>query len=119
MRAELGRDPGSCYDCNMLRALVIAALCIVPTLAHAEDRVPLTIELGKTVTEKVGYAMGHLCDDETIVRAEMKNGTVEDNLFVVTGKKLGTTLCRAGTMQDRPSVLFEITVVPAKRKPTR
>jgi hypothetical protein len=71
------------------------------------------------VTEKVGYAMGYLCDDESIVRAEMKNGTAEDNLFVVTGLKLGTTLCRAGTMQDRPSVLFEITVVPPKRSTSR
>lgn len=103
----------------MLRVLVIAALCAVPSAAHAEDRVVLIVELGKTVTQKVGYAMGHLCDDESIVRAEMKNGTAEDNLFVATGKKLGTTLCRAGTMQDRPSVLFEITVVPPKRKTTR
>lgn len=103
----------------MLRILAIAALCITPTLAHAEDRVPLTVELGKTLTEKVGYAMGHLCDDESIVRAEMKNGTAEDNLFVVTGKKLGTTLCRAGTVRDRPTVLFEIKVVPVKPKTTR
>ena len=98
---------------------LIVALCVEPAVAHAEERVPLTVELGKTVTQKVGYAMGHLCDDASIVQAEMKNGTAEDNLFVVTGKKLGTTLCRAGTMQDRPSVLFEITVVPPKRKTTR
>jgi hypothetical protein len=100
----------------MLRAVVIAALCAMPAVAHAEDRVPLTVELGATVTKKVGYAMGYQCDDESIARGEMKNGTAEDNLFVVTGVKLGTTLCRAGTMQDRPSILFEITVVPPKPK---
>jgi hypothetical protein len=103
----------------MFRALVIAALCTVPALAHAEDRVALTIELGKTVTQKVGYAMGHLCDDASIVRAEMKNGTAQDNLFVVTGVKVGTTLCRVGTTQDRPTMLFEVTVVPPKRNATR
>lgn len=100
----------------MLRVLLVTALCAAPALARAEDRVPLTVELGATVTTKVGFAMGHMCDDESIVRGEMKNGTAEDNLFVVTGKKLGTTLCRAGTMQDRPTILFEITVVPPKAK---
>jgi len=97
----------------MLRALAITALCM-PTLASAEDRVPLTVEVGATVTTKVGYAMGYLCDDESIARGQMKNGTPDDNLFVVTGVKLGTTLCRAGTTQDRPTILFQITVVAPK-----
>lgn len=100
----------------MRRCLALVALCVVPALARAEDRVPLTVEVGATLTEKVGYAMGHLCDDEAIASGEMKNGTPEDNLFVVTGKKPGTTLCRAGTVQDRPTILFEITVVAAKPK---
>lgn len=100
----------------MLRPLVIAALCAMPGLAIAEDRVPLTVELGATASREVGYAMGYLCDDESIARGQMKNGTPENNVFVVTGVKLGTTLCRAGTMQDRPTVLFEIIVVPPKAK---
>lgn len=100
----------------MRLGLALAALCVIPGLARAEDRVPLAVEVGATVTQKVGYAMGHLCDDESIAAGQMKNGTPEDNLFVVTGKKPGTTLCRAGTVQDRPTILFEITVVPAKPK---
>ena len=75
---------------------------------------PIVLEVGKTVSKEVGYAMGHLCDDETVVRAVMKNGTPDNNLFVVTGLKPGTTLCRAGTVQDRPTLLFEITVVAPK-----
>lgn len=89
-------------------------------VAADEERVPLVVEVGQTVSREVGYAMGHLCDDETILRAEMKNGTVDNNLFVVTGVKPGTTLCRAGTVQDRPTILFEVRVVPRRApRPTR
>ncbi|MBA3460178.1 MAG: hypothetical protein H0T46_09475 [Deltaproteobacteria bacterium] len=97
-----------------MRWIAVALVLLLTPLAGAEDRVPLVVEVGKTVSTEVGYAMGHLCDDETVVRAAMKNGTPENNLFVVTGLKPGTTLCRAGTMQDRPTLLFEIKVVPAK-----
>ncbi|MBL9020307.1 MAG: hypothetical protein JNL83_39340 [Myxococcales bacterium] len=84
--------------------------------AADEERVPLVVEVGQTVSREVGFAMGHLCDDETILHAERRNGTLENNLFVVKGLKPGTTLCRAGTVQDRPTILFEVRVVP-KRPP--
>jgi hypothetical protein len=101
-----------------MRAVVLALLVVVTVAVPvgrlaAEDRQPIRLAVGQTVAREVGYAMGHLCDDETVVRAEMKNGTVDDNLFVVTGLRPGTTLCRAGTEQNRPTVLFEITVAPA------
>ncbi len=99
-------------------ALAIVAMVAMlgsPAAVGAEDRVPLVVEVGQTVSREVGYAMGHLCDDESVVRAAMKNGTLENNLFVVTGKKPGTTLCRAGVVQDRPTILFEITVTARKR----
>ncbi|CAN5739396.1 hypothetical protein BH11MYX3_BH11MYX3_23620 [soil metagenome] len=98
-----------------MRCLVVLTLLLTTATVGAEDRVPLVVEVGQTVSREVGYAMGHLCDDETVVRAEMKNGTPENNLFVVTGKKPGTTLCRAGVVPDRPTILFEITVTARKR----
>jgi hypothetical protein len=95
--------------------LVLAALS--PARAD-EGREQIVVEVGQTVSREVGFAMGHLCDDETIIRAEMKNGTLENNLFVVTGVKPGTTLCRAGTAEHRPTILFEITVIePTPAKP--
>ncbi len=100
----------------MSRVLLIALL-VAPLVAHAEDRVPLTVEIGATVSREVGYAMGYLCDDESIAQGAMKNGTIDNNLFVVTGLKLGTTLCRAGTMQDRPTILYEVTVTPKPAAP--
>ena len=106
-----------------MRSLVICLLLTAATARADEERQQIVVEVGQTVSREVGFAMGHLCDDETILRAEMKNGTMENNLFVVTGVKAGTTLCRAGTVQHRPSVLFEITVVdpppPPKPKPKR
>ena len=103
-------------------SLALAVLAAVSgRVAAEEERVSLVVEVGKTVSREVGFAMGHLCDDETILRAEMRNGTIDNNLFVVTGKKPGTTLCRAGTVQDRPTILFEVRVVvaTATRRPSR
>lgn len=102
-----------------MRRISLAFLALAATAAGAaadEERVPLVVEVGQTVSREVGFAMGHMCDDETILHAEMKNGTPENNLFVVTGVKPGTTLCRAGTVQDRPTILFEIRVVPKRAK---
>ena len=98
-----------------LSIVALAAIVGGPTTVGAEDRVPLVVEVGQTASREVGFAMGHLCDDESVVHAEMKNGTVENNLFVVTGKKPGTTLCRAGVVKDRPTILFEITVTARKK----
>jgi hypothetical protein len=111
--AKLGGFGASWYT-HIMRWIAAALVLLVTPLAGAEDRTQVVVTVGQTVSREVGYAMGHLCDDETIVRAEMKNGTFENNLFVVTGVKPGTTLCRAGTVQDRPTLLFEITVVAAK-----
>ena len=62
--------------------------------------------------------MGHLCDDERIARGEMRNKNAETNVFAVTGVAVGTTLCRAGTVtvENRPTLLFEITVTPAAKR---
>jgi hypothetical protein len=105
------------------RIAVLLTLCGSSSIAAAdEDRVAIKVEVGKTVETEVGFAMGHLCDDDQVVRAEMRNKNADTNVFAVTGVKLGTTLCRAGTttIENRPTFLFEITVVPAaKRAPAR
>jgi len=101
------------------RLAVLLALCSFAAIAFAdEERLAITVEVGKTVETEVGFAMGHLCDDETLVRAEMKNKNAETNVFAVTGVKVGTTLCRAGTatVENRPTYLFEVTVVPAQKR---
>lgn len=103
----------------MHRALALLLAASVATsvgVASAQDALPLVVEVGKTVEVEVGFAMGHVCDDNSILRAEMRNKNPATNVFVVTGVKVGTTLCRAGTnsIQDRPSFLFQVSVVEAQ-----
>lgn len=104
----------------MKQLAVLLVLCGSTALGLADDRVAIKMRVGETVATEVGYAMGHLCDDERIVRGEMRNKNADTNEFVVTGLAVGTTLCRAGTVtvENRPTYLFEIIVVPAAARPT-
>jgi hypothetical protein len=108
----------------MRSVLVGILLLATPPLARAdEERTKVELVVGQSTEIEVGFAMGHHCDDEAIVGAEMKNKTQETNVFALTGKKPGTTLCRAGTytVEQRPTFLFEITVVapPPPVKPPK
>jgi hypothetical protein len=79
---------------------------------RADDAVRLDVEVGETVDRDVGFAMGLLCDDLAIVRAELHAATSASNTFSVTGVAEGTTRCRVGTAPNRPTYVFEIHVVP-------
>lgn len=87
--------------------------------ALADDAAPaaprIDVAVGQTVERDVGFAIGLLCDDLTILRAELRASTPESNRFSVTGVKEGTTMCRVGTAPSRPSFVFEIHVVAARR----
>lgn len=108
----------------MKHLAVLLVLCGSAAPAVAEDRVAITVHVGETVKTDVGFAMGFLCDDDKIVRGEMRNKDADNNEFAVTGVAVGATMCRAGTVtvENRPTYLFEITVVRAAKtappKPT-
>jgi len=72
------------------------------------------LEVGETIERDVGFAMGLLCDDLTIIHADLRANTPESNTFTVTGVAEGTTMCRVGTAPDRPAYLFEIHVVASR-----
>jgi len=97
----------------MTRAFL--ALALVSSTAHA-DGTRIEVPVGETVELDVGYAIGSLCDDTSVVTPEMRERVGKTNVFALTGVKLGTTLCRVGTDVTRSSYLFEIHVVPAKPK---
>lgn len=99
----------------MKRLAVLLVLCGSSAPAFAEDRIAITVRVGETVTSEVGYAMGFFCDDEKVVRGEMRNKDADNNVFAVTGLEVGTTLCRVGTVnvENRPTYLFEVTVTKA------
>lgn len=105
----------------MKRRAVLLVLCASAALASADDQTAVTVRVGETVTTDVGYAMGFFCDNEKVVRAEMRNKDADTNVFGVTGLAVGTTLCRVGTVtvENRPTYLFEITVTKAAPSPRR
>jgi hypothetical protein len=103
------------YLLGMIRIAVI--LCIAAGSALADDATRIDVAVGETIERDVGFAMGLLCDDLGIIRAELRAGTPESNTFVVTGVTQGTTMCRVGTTPNRPSYVFEIHVVAPRRRP--
>ena len=74
------------------------------------------IKVGQTIEREVGYAIGVRCDDPEVVTAEMKSRTSATNVLLLTGKRAGKTMCRAGTDPNRVSYVFEITVTAPPRR---
>ncbi len=103
-----------------MRSLLVGILLIATPALADEPRTRVELVVGQATAIEVGWAMGHQCDDESIVAAEMKNKDADTNVFALKGLKPGTTLCRAGTylVEDRPTFLFEI-VVSAPPKPAK
>jgi hypothetical protein len=107
-------------------ALILCAVAVVVTIAagraRAADAEPLggaerlDVAVGETIERDVGFAIGLVCDDLTMIHADLRASTPESNTFTVTGVAEGTTLCRVGTVPNRPTYLFEIHVV-APRHP--
>ena len=95
----------------------LLALLVLTTTAFADDGMRReSIVVGQTIERDVGYAIGVACDNPDVVAAEMKTKPSDTNVLVLTGKRAGTTTCRAGTDPYRPSYLFEVTV---RAKPAR
>ena len=102
--------------------LCIATLVSVRIVAADDfdaERIPIRIAVGETKEIEVGFARMHVCDDTSIVEAEMRDKTLETNVFVVKGLKPGTTDCRAGLDEDRPTFLYSITVESRTKKPEK
>jgi hypothetical protein len=89
----------------------LAALALtLPLVAAGEARadgilVPgdyphVTVQVGKTVEQDVGYRRGRwFCDDPSILTAELVTRG-ETNKWIVTGVKAGSTQCRVGTERE-------------------
>lgn len=101
-----------------MRSLHVAALlAAVSGRAIADEGArKLVVAVDETVELEVGYAIGFVCDDTTIVRGEMKSRSSTQNVFVATGLKTGTTQCRIGTDPNRPSTLYQVIVTPPRRR---
>jgi hypothetical protein len=90
------------------------ALLLVPAVATAEDVPRLDVEVGKTVEQNVMYARGWMCDDPSLITADIV--TRDDrNIWIVKGVKPGETLCRVGLDRLRVHYVFDVHVVAKKR----
>jgi hypothetical protein len=111
----------------MLRAAALAvAACLASAALVARAQVDvdpgapaapapaprIDLRVGETAERDVGFALGSQCDDPALVRAEMRAKSEQANAFVVTGLRVGVTRCRVGTDPHRPSVIYEIRVLP-------
>lgn len=107
----------------MLRSIALATLLVAPPVAAADpfegERIPVRVRIGETREIEVGFARMHVCDDSSIVDAEMRDKSAETNVFVIRGLRAGTTDCRAGLEPDRPTFLFSITVEPSGKSPQK
>ncbi len=94
--------------------MVVSAAVVASTDVDAQEIPRVALVVGQTVELPVGWALGYICDDTAILRAELYNRDPYTNIFAITGIEPGTTLCRVGTNQlGATSYLFEVVVVPA------
>ena len=117
----------------MLRAAAVTAACAFclasgaivaraqPALDPGAPAAPapappprIELPVGETAERDVGIAVGYQCDDPALVQVEMRTRSEQANAFVVTGLRAGATRCRVGTDPHRPSVVFEIRVLPRR-----
>ena len=95
--------------------LSLAAPAALATDAD-EGILSANLRVGETSAVEVGPAIGSVCDDPAVVKAEMTAGTATNNKLVLTGLKVGTTLCRAGSDQLGYKRFVRVTVSAAGDK---
>jgi hypothetical protein len=100
----------------LVLAIAIAPWAVAQADAFETERIPVKLAVGETREIEVGFARMHVCDDISIVHAEMRDKNPQTNVFVIKGLQPGTTDCRAGMEPDRPTFLFKVTVEKAKPK---
>jgi hypothetical protein len=90
------------------------ALLFVPAVAMADEVPRLDVEVGKTVEQNVMVARGWMCDDPSLITADLVTRD-NRNIWIVKGAKLGHTLCRVGTDPLGLHYVFDVHVVAKKR----
>jgi hypothetical protein len=95
--------------------LALATCLAAPALAQ-QGPVPsgthVKLHVGQQKVLNVGLAMGLVCNDGTVVQAELRSTSDTENEMVLVGLKPGKTACRAGTANMSRSVLVYVAVSP-------
>jgi hypothetical protein len=103
-----------------LRALlaVLALGVVLPPGASAQSEpidsgLHVKLKVGQKKKLNVGLAKGLMCDDGTVVQAELRPVSESENELVLVGLKPGKTACRAGTANVAWSKLVYVRVTAA------
>ena len=86
---------------------------LLASSAFADDVPRIEVEVGKNFEKSVEYARGYMCDDPSILTAEMITRK-DRNYWVVTGVKVGETLCRVGLDRLQVHYVFDVRVLPGR-----
>ena len=99
----------------MIRAAAIAVL-VAAAPAAANDLPRFDVYVGTTAEVSVAAARGWMCDDPSLVDAEVVTRG-DHNVWRVTGVKLGETTCRVGTNPYGVHYIYDVHVLPRPAKP--
>lgn len=100
---------------RFVRCLALVALALSAPSLGQQQPVPsgtnVHLHVGEQKVLNVGLAMGLVCNNGTVVQAELRPLSDTENELVLVGLKPGKTACRAGTANMSRSVLVHISVV--------
>ncbi|MBV8759599.1 MAG: hypothetical protein JO257_20085 [Deltaproteobacteria bacterium] len=91
------------------------AILLVAATAFAEDVPRIDVEVGASFEKNVEYARGWMCDDPSLLTAEMVTRD-DKNYWVVKGVKVGETMCRIGLDRLRVHYVFDVHVLPKRTR---
>jgi len=92
----------------------LVPVLLVAATARAEEIPRIDVEVGSKIEQNVAYARGWMCDDPSLVTAEMVTRD-DHNVWIVTGAKVGHTLCRVGLDRYRVYYVFDVRVLPRRQ----
>ena len=97
---------------------VLAVIAWLSATALAQDTpIPsgtkVKLHVGQQKVLNVGLAIGLVCNDGTVVQADLRPKSDTENELVLVGLKPGKTSCRAGTANISRSVLVNVSVSAA------
>jgi hypothetical protein len=98
-----------------LAVVLLAVLAVSEALAQkapVRSGTRVQLRVGQKKVLNVGLAMGLACDDTTVVQAELRTVSPEENALVLVGLKAGKTACRAGTADLAGQKLVYVSVSP-------
>lgn len=98
-----------------LLGMLVGLAATVHAQAPAVETPRVDIELGVTVEKNVSYARGWMCDDPSLLTAEMVTRD-DHNVWIAKGVKLGETQCRVGLDRMRVYYVFDVHVVPKRAR---